>query len=480
MTPVAVLVTIIAYFVVLFGLSWWAGRGSDNAAFFNGGRQSSWYMVAFAMIGSMISGVTFVSVPGMVNASGYGYLQMILGFIVGQILIAYVLVPLFYRMNLTSIYEYLEHRFGITTYKTGAWFFFVSKMLGAAVRFYLVCLTLQLLVFGPFHLPFVLNVACSMALVWLYTAQGGVKSIIWADSLKTACLIISVVLSIVFIADDLGLNFTGVCSTVWNEHDILNFSDVNAPQYFWKQFLAGVFTMIATNGLDQDMMQRNLSCRNSKDAQKNMITSGVMQLPVIALFLFLGSLLYLFAAKHGIEATKDELFPTIATKSGLPMIVGVLFVIGLVAAAYNAAGSGLTALTTSFTLDILHAKNKAEEALKALRKKVHIALTVVMGLVILAFDFLNNTSVIDAVYRLASYTYGPILGLFVFGIFTKLQVRDKLLPVVAILSPALCYVLDSHSIEWFNGYKFSYELLILNAAFTFVGMLCISKGKIKE
>lgn len=477
MSPITVLLTIVCYFALLFGVSWWAGRGSNNAEFFNGGRKQKWYMVAFATVGSMISGVTFVSVPGMVAASGYGYLQMIAGFVVGQLLIAYVLVPLFYRMNLTSIYQYLEERFGITTYKTGAWFFFVSKMLGAAVRFYLVCLTLQLLVFEPFGLPFGLNVLISMALVWLYTAQGGVKSIIWADMLKSACLIISVMLSIWFIAKDLGFDFGGLCGTIWNAHDFMFLDDVNEPQFFWKQFLAGIFTMIATNGLDQDMMQRNLSCRNSKDAQKNMITSGLMQFPVIALFLFLGTLLYLYAEKHGITAVKDELFPTVATQGGLPLIVGVLFIIGLVAAAYNAAGSALTALTTSFTIDILHAKDRAEEALKALRKKVHIILTIVMGLVIIVFGIFNNTSVIDAVYKLASYTYGPILGLFTFGIFTKLQVRDKLLPIVAIIAPVICFILDKNSVAWFGGYKFSYELLIMNAAFTFIGMLLISKGK---
>lgn len=477
MSPITVLLTIVCYFALLFGVSWWAGRGSNNAEFFNGGRKQKWYMVAFATVGSMISGVTFVSVPGMVAASGYGYLQMIAGFVVGQLLIAYVLVPLFYRMNLTSIYQYLEERFGITTYKTGAWFFFLSKMLGAAVRFYLVCLTLQLLVFEPFGLPFGLNVLISMALVWLYTAQGGVKSIIWADMLKSACLIISVILSIWFIAKDLGFDFGGLCGTIWNAHDFMFLDDVNEPQFFWKQFLAGIFTMIATNGLDQDMMQRNLSCRNSKDAQKNMITSGLMQFPVIALFLFLGTLLYLYAEKHGITAVKDELFPTVATQGGLPLIVGVLFIIGLVAAAYNAAGSALTALTTSFTIDILHAKDRAEEALKALRKKVHIILTIVMGLVIIVFGIFNNTSVIDAVYKLASYTYGPILGLFTFGIFTKLQVRDKLLPIVAIIAPVICFILDKNSVAWFGGYKFSYELLIMNAAFTFIGMLLISKGK---
>jgi Na+/proline symporter len=288
-----------------------------------------------------------------------------------------------------------------------------------------------------------------------------------------------VALSIYFIAADLNLDFKEIWSTVWNAHDFVFLDDVNEPQFFWKQFLAGIFTMIATNGLDQDMMQRNLSCRNSKDAQKNMITSGVMQLPVIALFLFLGTLLYLFAEKHGITATKDELFPTVATQGGLPIIVGVLFIVGLVAAAYNAAGSALTALTTSFTLDILHARKKTEEALKTLRKQVHIGLTIVMGIVIFAFNIFNNTSVIDAVYKLASYTYGPILGLFTFGIFTKFAVRDKLLPLVSVAAPILCFILEKNSAAWFGGYKFSYELLILNAAFTFIGMLLISKGKQK-
>lgn len=477
MGAITVLLAVAGYFIILFGVAWWAGRGSDNAGFFIGGRQSAWYMVAFAMIGSMMSGVTFVSVPGMVESSGYGYLQMILGFIVGQLLVAYVLVPLFYRMKLTSIYEYLEQRFGVVTHRSGAWIFFVSKMLGAAVRFYLVCLTLQLLVGDPLGVPFVITVVCSMALVWLYTSQGGVKSLIWADMLKTLCLLLSVVLSIVFIASGLGLDFAGVCDAVWTKHRIFFLDDVTDKQYFWKQFLAGVFTWVATNGLDQDMMQRNLSCRNSRESQKNMITSGVMQLPVIALFLFLGTLLYMFAGERGITASKDELFPMVATQGGLPLMLGVLFVVGLVSAAYNAAGSALTALTTSFTLDILRVGQLSESVLRKVRKRVHVALTVVMGLVIMVFHALNSTSVIDAVYMLASYTYGPILGLFAFGILTRRVVRDRWLPVVVVLSPLCCYVLASHSEAWLWGYKFSYELLIMNALFTCVGMWIVSKPK---
>lgn len=482
MSPVAILVTIAAYFIILFTISYIAGRKADNEGFFVGNRKSTWYVVAFAMIGSSISGVTFVSVPGMVAASGFSYLQMVLGFVAGQIIIAFVLIPLFYRMNLVSIYEYLENRFGISSYKTGAWFFFISKMLGAAVRLFLVCLTLQLLVFEPFHLPFILNVIITVALVWLYTFRGGVKSLIWTDSLKTFCLVVSVVLCIYYIASDLNLGFGSMIATI-SENDFSRmffFDDVNDKRYFFKQFLAGVFTMIAMTGLDQDMMQRNLSCKNFKDSQKNMITSGISQFFVILLFLMLGVLLYIFTARQGIENPEksDELFPMIATGDYFPAIVGVLFIIGLISAAYSAAGSALTALTTSFTVDILGAKNKAENELVKIRKRVHIGMAITMGVVIFVFNLLNNTSVIDAVYILASYTYGPILGLFAFGIFTKKQVRDKYIPWVAIASPILCFILQKNSERWFNGYQFSYELLIFNALFTFIGLcLLIKKSK---
>ena len=483
MSPIAVTITIIAYFALLFTVSYIAGRKTDNEGFFVGNRKSSWYVVAFAMIGSTISGVTFVSVPGMVGSSCFSYLQMVLGFIVGQFIIAFILVPLFYRMNLVSIYEYLENRFGTSSYRTGAWFFFISKMLGAAVRLFLVCLTLQLLVFEPFHLPFILNVAVTVALVWLYTFRGGVKSLIWTDSLKTFCLVVSVALCIYYIASDLKLNFGGLVNTI-SDSDlsrIFFFDDINDKRYFFKQFLAGVFTVIAMNGLDQDMMQRNLSCKNFRDSQKNMITSSISQFFVILLFLMLGVLLYTFVAQQGLTAPSksDELFPMIATSSYFPDIVGILFIIGLVSSAYSAAGSALTALTTSFTVDILHAKRKEEVTLSKLRKRVHISMAVVMGIVIFVFGLLNNTSVIDAVYTLASYTYGPILGLFAFGIFTKKQINDKYIPFVAILSPILCYILQSNSEAWFNGYQISYELLILNAFFTFLGLclLIIRKDK---
>lgn len=483
MSPIAVITTIIAYFVILFTVSYIAGRRADNAGFFVGNRKSSWYVVAFAMIGSSISGVTYVSVPGMVAVSGYGYLQMVMGFVAGQFIIAFVLVPLFYKMNLVSIYEYLENRFGISSYRTGAWFFFISKMLGAAVRLFLVCLTLQLLVFDPMGLPFILNVIITVSLVWLYTFRGGVKSLIWTDSLKTFCLVVSVVLCIFYIASDLNLSFTGMIKTVAGNDmsRIFFFDDVNSKQYFFKQFLAGVFTMIAMTGLDQDMMQRNLSCKNFKDSQKNMITSGVFQLVVIFMFLVLGTLLYTFATNEHIQITKgDQLFPVIATGNYLPVIVGILFIVGLISSAYSAAGSALTALTTSFTVDILGTKGKEEKEIVKIRKRVHIGMAAVMGIVIFVFNILNNTSVIDAVYILASYTYGPILGLFAFGILMKQPVRDKYIPLVAIASPILCFILQKNSVIWFNGYQFSYELLIFNALFTFAGLCLLIKKEEKK
>lgn len=483
MSPVLVLITIAAYFAILFTISYIAGRKADNAGFFVGNRKSTWYVVAFAMIGSSISGVTFVSVPGMVATSNFSYLQMVLGFVAGQFIIAFLLIPLFYKMNLVSIYEYLENRFGLSSYRTGAWFFFISKMLGAAVRLFLVCLTLQLLVFDPLKLPFILNVIATVALVWLYTFRGGVKSLIWTDSLKTFCLVVSVVLCIYYIASDLNLSFTGMVNTVVDSDfsRFFFFDDVNDKRYFFKQFLAGVFTMIAMTGLDQDMMQRNLSCKNFKDSQKNMITSGISQFFVILLFLMLGVLLYTFTAQNGITnpAKSDELFPMVATGGYFPVIVGILFIVGLISSAYSAAGSALTALTTSFTVDILGTKGKSEQEIVTIRKRVHIGMAIVMGIVIFIFNILNNTSVIDAVYILASYTYGPILGLFAFGMLTKKQVRDKYIPLVAILSPILCFILQKNSEVWFNGYAFSYELLIFNAFFTFIGLCLLTVNEKK-
>ena len=479
MSPYAVMAVIAAYFAVIFLVSRLSGKGGAD---FYGGRKSPWWVVAIAMIGACMSGVTFVSVPGMVAVSGLGYLQMCLGFMVGYVVIAFVLMPLYYRLGVVSIYQYLEQRFGVSTYKTGAWFFFISKMLGASVRLFLVCVALQLLVFDPLGLPFALNVVVNVAIVLAYTFRNGVRSVIWTDTLKTVCMVVAVVLSIVFIARNLGFSFSGVVASIRGSEmsRIFWFDDVNHPQYFWKQFLGGLFTVIATTGLDQDMMQRALSCKDHRDSQKNLLVSTVLQTVVIFLFLCLGVLMYQFAAVTGISATGDKLFPAVATGGGLPGIVGILFIVGLVAAAYGAGGSALTSLTTSFSVDILGlgaaVKGAAGDA-DRIRKRVHVGMAVCMALTIIIFNALNSTSAIDAVYKVASYTYGPLLGLFAFGIFSKRAVRDRWVPLVALLAPALCLVLQLNSERWFGGYKFSYELLLLNAAFTILGLCCLLRPR---
>ena len=465
MTPYAVLVTILAYFGAIALVSWLVGRRKEGQqVFYTGGRKTHWAVVAFAMIGSCMSGVTFVSVPGMVGTSGFGYLQMCIGFFLGYLVIAFVLTPLYFKLEVVSIYQYLEKRFGLGAYETGAWFFFLSKMLGASVRLFLVCLTLQLLLFGPLGLPFWLNVACNVGICLVYTYRSGVKSVIWTDVLKTVCMIVAVTLCVVLIGKDLG--------GIKIQERVFFFDDVNHPQFFWKQLLGGLFTVIAMTGLDQDMMQRTLACKNYRDSQKNLIVSSLLQTVVIAGFLCLGSLLYQFAAAHGIAETGDSLFPAVATGGLLPAIVGVLFIVGLMISAYGAGGSALTSLTTSFTVDIL---DKAGEV--KVRKAVHIAMALLMAVTIVVFNALNSTSAIDAVYKLASYTYGPILGLFAFGILTKKPVKDKFVPIVALLAPAICLVLQLNSERWFGGYKFSYELLLLNASLTFLGLCLLIKRK---
>ena len=474
MSTVVIIATVLAYLLFMFMIAWMAGKNSDNSAFFTGARKSRWYVAALAMIGAPMSGVTFVSVPGMVSASGFGYLQMCLGFVAGYLVISFVLIPLFYKQNVVSIYQYLENRFGMSSYKTGAWFFFISKILGASVRFFLVCLVFQMLIFDPLGIPFAVNVLLSVLVVFAYTFTGGVKTVICTDSFRTLCMILAVVLGIVFIARNLSLDFGGLVASIKGSSmsRIFYFDDVNGSQYFWKQFLAGLFTAVAMTGLDQDMMQRPLSCKDPRESRKNMITSGVMQLFVVFLFLCLGVLLYQFAGANGISDTGDKIFPAVATSGLLPGIVGILFIVGLVASAYGAGGSALTSLTTSFTVDILGAMRKGDASLTKTRKLVHVGMAVLMALVIIIFNKLSNTSAINAVYTLASYTYGPILGMFAFGLACKRRVKDKLVPLVAIAAPALCLVLQLNSERWFGGYKFSYEILLLNAVFVIAG-LCL-------
>lgn len=481
MNPLTILLVIACYFALLFFISYLAGRKADNAGFFSGNRSSNWLLVAMSTIGAAISGVTFVSVPGMVATSGWAYMQMVLGFTVGQFLIAYVLIPLYYKLNLTSIYQYLQQRFGMSTYKSGAWLFFVSKMLGASVRLFVVSEVLQLLVFDKLAvpIPFWVNAIITVLIVYLCTFKGGVKSLIWTDLLKTCCLILSVALCIYFVLRA-GVNIEG-----WGNSDMTRtffFDNPKEGTYFWKQFLAGVFLVIATTGLDQDLMQRTLSCKNPRESQKNLIVGALMQIVVIGLFLFLGFLLYSYANQMGISEVAnlkgDDVFPFLATGNYFPVIVGVLFIIGFIAAAYSAAGGALTALTTSFTVDILN-KEKADNLTK-IRTWVHVGMAILMAVCIYVIHLLNDDSVIQTVYKVASYTYGPLLGMFCFGIFTKKQVRDRWIPIAVIAAPVITWIIDVNSAEWFNGYVFSHERLILNALLTIVGMLLLIKPTKKQ
>ncbi|WP_288170804.1 sodium:solute symporter [uncultured Alistipes sp.] len=479
MTPAAVLATVLGYIAVLFAVAWISGRRADNAGFFTGNRRTPWYMAAFAMIGAAISGVTFISVPGSVAVDSFSYMQMVAGFTVGQFVVAFVLIPLFYRLRVVSLYEYLDDRFGVASHRTGAWFFFISKILGAALRVYVVCAVLQLLVFDRYGLPFWFNALITMAFVWLYTQQGGVKSLIWTDSLKTFCLVTSLVLSIVFIMRGLDFSFSDTVREVSSSpmSRIFFFDDPASDRYFWKMFAAGIVLLVCMTGLDQDLMQRNMSCATPRDSQKNIVLTAVSQIVVIFLFLVLGVLLYLYMEHCGLAMPEktDQVFSLVAVGGGLPLVVGVLFVIGLISSTYSAAGSALTALTTSFTVDILEGTKRYGEArLTRIRRGVHVAMALGMALVILAFGYLADDSVINLVYKVASYTYGPILGMFVFGMFTRLRVRDRWMPLVAVAAPVLSGFLQWWALEAWD-YRIGFELLIYNALFTVIGMLLLVK-----
>ena len=474
MTPAAVIAAVLGYIAVLFVVAWVSGRRADNAGFFTGNRRTPWYMAAFAMIGAAMSGVTFISVPGSVAVDSFSYMQMVAGFTVGQLVVAFVLIPTFYRLRVVSLYEYLDDRFGVASHRTGAWFFFISKMLGAALRVYVVCAVMQLLVFSHYGIPFWANTLITMLFVWLYTQQGGVKSLIWTDTLKTLCLVASLVLSIVFIMRGLGLSFSDTVREVSASpmSRIFFFDDPASDRYFWKMFAAGIVLLVCMTGLDQDLMQRNMSCATPRDSQKNIVLTAVSQIFVIFLFLVLGVLLYLYMERSGLTppAKSDQVFSLVAVDGGLPLIVGILFVVGLISSTYSAAGSALTALTTSFTVDILEGtKRCGEERLTRLRKGVHILMALGMAAVILAFEYWADDSVINLVYKVASYTYGPILGMFAFGMFTRRKVRDRWIPLVAVAAPVL-----SALVQWWAreawGYRIGFELLIYNAAFTMIGM----------
>ena len=464
-----IIITVLLYFAALMLFSRITARhGDNNQTFFRANRRSPWYMVAFGMVGASISGITFVSVPGMTMFTGMTYVQMCIGFILGYFAVAFVLLPVYYRLNLTTIYTYLKERLGMKSYKTGAWFFLISKMTGAAVRFYVVCIILQRFVLDAIGVPFALTVVAMVALIWLYTRRGGIKTLVWTDTFQTTCMFAALILIIYNVMGQLGMSATDAVKAIaTDEHSrMFVMDDWISKQNFWKQFLSGAFVVIVMTGLDQDMMQKNLTCRTLREAQKDMCTYGFAFVPANILFMALGVLLMQLAQKDGIAlpASGDELLPMFAATGRLGSTVVVLFTIGIVAASFSSADSALTALTTSYCVDI-----RQREGNEQLRRRAHIGIAVVFGLFILLFKTLNSTSVIDAIYILCSYTYGPLLGLFAFGLFTRRKPCDKLVPYIAVASPIVCFALEKTAMQCW-GYKFGYELLMINGLLTFMGL----------
>ena len=479
MTPLAVLLTVTLYAALLFGVAWRAGRKADNFAFFTGGRRMPWYWVALAMIGAPMSGVTFISVPGSVAADGFTYMQMVAGFTLGQIAVAYILVPTFYRLKVVSLYEYLDKRFGITTHRTGAGFFLLSKTLLSALKLYVVCAVLQQTVCEPLGIPFGANVALTVLFVWGYTRRGGVKSVVWTDVLQTLCLVAAVAAALAAIPRALDTTFPDLVREVFEspQSRIFVFDDPLSARSFGKMFTAGIFVLIAMTGLDQDMMQRNLSCPSARDSQRNILLTALCQAVVIQLLLVLGAMLYLYAGRTGLPLPEkgDGVFAAVAVNGGLPLAVGILFVLGLVSSTYSTAGSALTALTTSCIYDPLPGRvGQDEERMLRLRHRVHAALALAVALFILVFEYWASDSVINLVYRVVSFTYGPILGLFAFGMTTRRQVRDGWVPAVCIAAPVLSSLLQQTAqARW--GYSIGFELIVYNALFTMSGLFILRK-----
>ncbi|MEX2592201.1 MAG: sodium:solute symporter [Anditalea sp.] len=479
MDPNLVLVVITSYFLLLFLVSWLTSKNISSDTFFTGDRQSPWFLVAFGMIGASLSGVTFISVPGEVGNTNFYYFQVILGYTIGYAVIAMILLPLYYKLNLVSIYSYLETRFGFWSYKTGAFFFILSRTLGSSIRVFLVAGVLQLILFDQLGIPFWVSVLITVSLIWLYTHRGGIKTVVWTDTLQTLFMLLAVITSIYLVTKELNISGVGALidvvaadprSTIfnWNWQDGTN---------FFKQFMSGAFIVIVMTGLDQDMMQKNLTCRNIGDAQKNMFWFTIILVFVNLLFLALGVLLYLYSEANGISlpSRTDDLYPMLAT-GHFSAFAGIIFVLGIIAAAYSSADSTLTALTTSFCYDFLEIEKKyPKEEQVMVRKSVHLAFTALMFLTILMFKWINDQSVINAVFIIAGYTYGPLLGLYAFGLFTKHAVKDRLVPFLAVLAPLTAFAFDLNSEAWFNGYKFGFEILILNGLIMFLGLLLLRK-----
>lgn len=486
MSSTLILTCVAAYSILLFVVTWYTSRGATNESFYVGNRSSKWYLVAYGMIGASLSGVTFISVPGSVGIAQFSYLQVILGYSLGYMVIAFVLLPLYYRLNLTSIYSYLLQRFGNYSYKTGAFFFILSRVIGAAFRLYIVVNVLQIFVFDSLGVPFFVTVAVFIALILLYTYQGGVKTIVYTDTLQTTFMLLSVVLSIVFICKQLDFNLGDLYHKIADsQYSKVIFDDWKLKSFFPKQFFGGMFIAIAMTGLDQEMMQKNISCKTLGDAQKNVITFTFVLLIVNVLFVVLGALLYIYVNESNIpllmdangKIISDNVFPTVALNY-LGAFSAIFFIIGLISAAYPSADGALTALTSVFCLDFLGLKEnklKTEKEKTKIRHTVHVSFAVLLLLIIVIFKLVNNDAVINNLFTIAGYTYGPLLGLYSFGLFTKKAVTDKLVPPICVLSPAICYVLNEFSQVWFGGYKFGFELLIINGLITFIGLSLISK-----
>ncbi|UCG29016.1 MAG: sodium:solute symporter [Bacteroidales bacterium] len=479
------------YFSLLLLVSFFTSKSASNVTFFTGNRRSPWFVVAFGMIGASLSGVTFISIPGEVGAlispeepdfKAFSYFQLVLGYLLGYFVIANVLMPLYYRLNLVSIYTYLDQRFGLRTYKTGSLFFILSQTMGASLRLFLVAGVLQIGFFDSFGIPFGITVLVTIVLIWIYTFRAGIKTIVWTDTLQTFFMLLAVVISIFIIAGELDLTGKEIVRTIRNHpFSKVFFWDWQSSKYFFKQFFSGAFIAIVMTGLDQNMMQKNLTCRNIGEAKKNMYWFSLILVPANLLFLSLGLMLYLYATQKGIPvpALSDDLYPVLALNY-FSIFTGIVFLLGIIAAAFSSADSALTALTTAFCVDFLNLGNTEEKRGKRIRFAVHVAFSTIMFLIIVVFRAINNDSVITAVFTVAGYTYGPLLGLYTFGLFTRKKVNDKWVPVVAIISPVISYIINANSVNWFNGYRFGFELLIVNGLLTFLGLLLIRKRSSRD
>ncbi|HPM28928.1 MAG TPA: sodium:solute symporter [Chryseolinea sp.] len=481
MTPTLVIIILALYFGMLILISFLTSKGADTDTFFTGNRQSPWFLVAFGMIGASLSGVTFISVPGNVGKIGFGYFQIVLGYLVGYWVIIGVLMPVYYRLNVVSIYTYLDKRFNFWSYKTGAFFFLISRTIGSSLRLYLAATVLQLFLFDAWHVPFFVTVATTIILIWIYTFKGGIKTIVWTDTFQTFFLISAVCIAVWQITNKLGMSLPEMIESVSasNYVRIFYFDDINSTMFFPKQFLGGAFIAITMTGMDQEIMQKNLTCKTLGDAQKNMFWFSLILVFVNLLFLTLGALLYTYSVKNNIPIPEitDELFPRLVFQE-LGIGVGIFFLLGITASSYASADSALAGLTTSFCIDFLDFKNKEEKVKKNQKHLVHVAFSLLFLIIILIFKEINERSVIDAVLNVAGYTYGPLLGLFSFGLFTTRQVKDNRVPLICVLSPILSYLISTNSEHYLGGYKIGVEILIINGLLTFIGLWIISQRSV--